>query len=1319
MVNPNFHIQPLNRDNYDTWKVQAQAILIKNKVWDYVSGKLKKPEVDDKKLNEWEECDLNARSDLFLIICPTELKQVKNCKTSNEVWSKLEGIYQSKGPARKATLLKRLILHKMNDSDNVKDHLDSFSDTINKLSEMDVEINEDLMSIMLLYSLPASFENFRVAIETRDSLPKPEELKVKILEEHEARRANDSNSNEGALYSKKKFSQKNFNQTNHHKKEDTKRELRCFKCNKPNHTANECRSKIKNYKKEGNFRSPTTFKTEVCLNSNNEIDKNKMRWCLDSGSTSHMCSEKFKFLDLNETYNGSSLIKLASEGKTASIHGIGKIVLNHDMGVSNLTKTLHVPELSTNLLSISKVTDNGYDVLFQKDKAQILTRNGEVILEANRENDLYFVKTKEESTKLTKSNENNNMMSWHKKLAHMNENDMKIAQRNDILQGLSFDKNESVKDCETCIKGKMSRLPFPKREEQRTTEVLEIIHSDVFGPVKVPSHNGAKYFVTFTDDYSRYCRVYFLKQKNEVFEHFKEFQHEVERSTGKKIKALQTDNEVSEYCNKEFNNYLKSYGIKRRLTVAYTPQQNPISERKNRTLIEKTRCLLIEANLPNSFWAEAVNTANYLINRSPCKSINGETPFQRWVGRMPSVRHLHIFGAKAFVLNKKRRGKLDTKTDVGIFVGYSEISKAYRIWIPKQRQVVISRDVKVVDKMYFSSEEENITEEKESDKNFIEMNFDIPNDNNTEVILNEEPIDEEDLNENVDEHIQQNQNENIQENEVREQRNRKVPEWTKVYDMSMLTMDEALKSVNAQEWSTAIKNEIKSHLKNKTWIIADKKEGKHIITSKIILTNKYNKHGEIERRKARIVARGFNQIPGIEYNETYSPVVKLSSLRFLIGLAVEENFKLHQMDVNTAFLNGDLEEEIYMEKPEGIERFLQEIMMEEIENEDQTMYNLAREMLDDMRKSSNRKVCQLKKSLYGLKQAGRQWFMKLDKKLIDFGFTASLADPCVYVQGSGGDRVILTVYVDDIIIASPKLKKISEIKKKLTESFEMRDLGTLHYCLGIEFEHKDGEIFVSQRKYTEDLLKKFGMMECNPTVTPLQPGIKLSMDKNQETINVPYQNLIGSLMYLAIGTRPDISHAVSYLSQYNSCYKHEHWLAAKRVVRYLKETKSLSLRFRKTNKPLEGMADADWASSEHDRRSYTGYCFKYGGSVISWESRKQKTVALSTAEAEFMSLTEAAKEAIHLKKLSEDLGKSFGKITLYNDNQSAKNIAENAIVSSKSKHISIKEHFIREKVSRGELKIEYKPTKEMEADLLTKPLPGPQLTYLRSLIGLT
>lgn len=337
----------------------------------------------------------------------------------------------------------------------------------------------------------------------------------------------------------------------------------------------------------------------------------------------------------------------------------------------------------------------------------------------------------------------------------------------------------------------------------------------------------------------------------------------------------------------------------------------------------------------------------------------------------------------------------------------------------------------------------------------------------------------------------------------------------------------------------------------------------------------------------------------------------------------------------------------------------------------------AKEMLNDFK--SGDKVCLLKKSLYGLKQAGRSWYIKLNDTLQKLGAIPTKSDPCLFKIGTGDEITLLAIYVDDFLIAGRNQKGIDNLGKQLANEFEIRDIGPVSYCLGVEFFQQNDIIKMTQQGYIIELLNKFVMIDSKPVTTPIDVNTKLKKEENPtpEEQKLPYRELIGGLTYLSVTTRPDIAYSISMLGQFNNCYGFEHWKAAKRVLRYLEGTSSIGITYKKDLKPIQGFIDADWGGCIEDRRSYSVYIFTFGGGPISWDSRKQRTVALSTTEAKYIAMTESIKEAIYLQRLVKELGfEQLGHLTIFCDNRSCISLAENPTFHSRTKHIDIRYHFI-------------------------------------------
>lgn len=485
-------------------------------------------------------------------------------------------------------------------------------------------------------------------------------------------------------------------------------------------------------------------------------------------------------------------------------------------------------------------------------------------------------------------------------------------------------------------------------------------------------------------------------------------------------------------------------------------------------------------------------------------------------------------------------------------------------------------------------------------------------------------------------------------------------------------------------------------MSNKTWEPCDLPTGRKAIKSRWTFKTKYNANGEIERFKARLVAKGCSQKYGIDYQETFSPTVRHSSIRFLLSLAAKQDLDLDQMDVITAFLHPKLEEEIYMELPENTQ--------------------------------SSHRFCRLKKSIYGLKQASRVWYQELDKTLCKMGLQRAKSDPCIFFKPDSERFLIVAVYVDDLLILSSNKKDKQRLKNELKQTFRMKDLGEAHHILGMRIlrDRQKGIITLDQSTYIKKMLDHFGMEDCKETCTPLALNQILSKDMSPKTDeeresmkNIPYREAIGSLLYTSQGSRPDICHAVGVLSRFSNDPGQSHWSAVKRVFLYLKGTADKTLSFSKHNDNLIGYSDSDWANDKDDRRSTTGYIFCNAGGAISWNSKKQPTVALSTTESEYMALSAATQELLWLSQLSAELtGKEIKPVTLYCDNQGAIRLSSNRVLSPRAKHIDIKHHFVRDKVEEGLVNIQYVESNSNAADALTKAVSTEQLHKYNLLFGL-
>jgi len=490
------------------------------------------------------------------------------------------------------------------------------------------------------------------------------------------------------------------------------------------------------------------------------------------------------------------------------------------------------------------------------------------------------------------------------------------------------------------------------------------------------------------------------------------------------------------------------------------------------------------------------------------------------------------------------------------------------------------------------------------------------------------------------------------------------------------------------KWREVVLEEMKALEKNKTWNVTTLPDGKKTIGCKWVFTLKYNSDGSIERYKARLVAKGFTQTYGIDYSETFAPVAKLNTVGILLSLAADLDWPLHQLDVKNAFLNGGLEE-VYMDIPPSFENKF----------------------------GSN--VCTLNKCLYGLKQSPRAWFEKFTQSMKKQGYIQGPADHTLFTKFSNdGKFFVLIVYVDDIVLMGDDTIEMTRVKEKLAVDFEIKDLGSMRYFLGMEVARSKNGIVVSQQKYILDLLKETGMSGCRPADTPMDPNAKLWGEGSVPVDTGRYQRLVGKLIYLS-HTRPDIAFSVSVVSQFMNSPSEEHLEAVYRILRYLGNP-GKGLLFKKTSeRNVSIFTDADWAGSVTDRRSTSGYCTYVWGNLVTWRSKKQGVVARSSAEAEFRAMAHGICEGLWILRVLEELKMKIElPLKLYSDSKAAISIAHNPVQYDRTKHIEIDRHFIKKKLDAGIICLPFVTSSQQTADILTKSLARPTFEHLIDKLGM-
>ncbi|GJY15063.1 retrotransposon protein, putative, ty1-copia subclass [Tanacetum coccineum] len=670
---------------------------------------------------------------------------------------------------------------------------------------------------------------------------------------------------------------------------------------------------------------------------------------------------------------------------------------------------------------------------------------------------------------------------WHYCPGHISKKRIEKLQHDGLINSTDLG---AFRKCVPCMSGKMARKPYTHQVE-RAKDLLGLIHTDVCSPFKIMSRQGANYFVTFTEDFSRYGYVYLLKHKHEVFETFKVFQKEVENQLGKTIKSLRSDR-GGEYMSQEFLDHLKDHRIIAYLTSPYTPQHNGVSERRNRTLLDMVRSMMSQTTLPKSFWDYALETAARILNMVPTKKVE-KTPYEVWHGQAPKLSYLKVWGCEALVKRDTltKPDKLEPRSIKCIFIGYPKETMGYSFYYPPENKVLVARNAEFLENSLINQEASGSLEDLE----IIQEEDTHPS---IDTSLNHE---EDDL------EIDEPQSDIIPIR--RSTRTRRPTDRMCLYidaeEHELGDLGEpanykaALLDPESDKWLNAMNVEMQSMKDNEVWDLVELPPNGKTVGSKWLFKKKTDMDGAVHTYKARLVAKGYTQTLGIDYEGAFSPVADIRAIRILIAIAAFYDYEIWKMDVKTAFLNGYLSEEVYMEQPEGFVN----------------------------PKYPNR-VCKLKRSIYGLKQASRQWNKRFDDEIKKFGFTQNRDEPCVYLKASGSNVTFLILYVDDILIMGNNIPMLQDVKSYLGRCFAMKDLGEAAYIFGIKI-YRDR----SQR-------------------IPMQEKLRLSKSQGASTPaelkrmqNVPYASVVGSFVYAVICTRPNVAFAQNITSRFQQNPKAE------------------------------------------------------------------------------------------------------------------------------------------------------------------------------------
>lgn len=1307
-------ITKLNGENYRVWKIRLVSLFKTHRSLGVVEGTEARHATDADLQAEWDQKSGDAFTAVLMSMSDEQVEIISSCTTVQEIWRKLATMYESASGENKQLLWQKF--YSVQTKDSPLKAMCEIQNLAAQLRSLKVAVDDEAVVARVITSMMDDrFRQFREAWRSVETKKQKSELLLNRLKIWELEETVSTSLSTSETHTKAFKAAPKVKKT----KEEIaklKKKSKCHKCGLKGHWQAECR---KDKDAEVDQAHQSTVTRAFAVGNGDDV------WYNDSGASQHHCGNLEWFTDYKE-FDPPQRVQLA-DGSSAKISGTGtvrvKALMNKRWCDIELLDVQYIPG-GANLFSENIMLRKGYNIEKTGGSTGTLVfmKNGKPIISAYFDGQIQMMNFRPiEKRALSCLPER-----WHERLAHVNAKSLAdTAQQGAAygLEGLKFHKLV----CTPCQTAKSKAESYSSTEKEIKYEPGECVHADLVH-ANATSIAGFKYFLLIKDQGSNFRQTYFQKVKTETVENMIDGINFLTTQTGNKCKLVRFDN-GTEFKNSKLSAYFSEKGIQQGFNAPHASQSNGLIERDVRTVQEAATAMLIEAQLDSGHWDDAVSTACYVLNRTLSSKNRKQTPFELIFKKKPSLHHVKIFGCKAFAHILDHKKKWSPKTRECILVGYSTMSKCYRLWviaekkyIEQARHVTFREDLMPVvakrQTVTFTSEEKEVivskneaaaqeTPETESPMPTPEIvEEEIPDEQGIPRMASPPNIHDEDtleVNASDEEMFEFTSAPSSPQKPIasrlRPETARKEPDRYKAAFLlkeeipEPSTLQEAKDSKYWNEWLNGMELEINKQHANGTWIVVKRPQHARVLKNRWVFKTKISPLNQEVTFKARLVVKGFNQVEGIDFEETFAPVVRYESVRAILALAAAQNYNIIQFDVETAFLNSELEEETYMEQPQN--------------------FNMGSGM-----------VCKLLKGLYGLKQAPRSWYRTLKKVLNDMGFNETHADPCVYVGSIDEQNIIIAVFVDDGLIVGEHKSTLEAVLASLKDNFSLTRQ-PLKKFLGMDIRISEKGIFLHQNAYIEIILKRYNMQDCKSAETPMQAGLQLEKAGQADMDLYEYPNLIGALLYISRCTRPDIAYAVSYLSRFLTCYGEEHWKAAKQILRYLQGTKEKGILYSRSKNEINaadalvGFVDADYASDKNSRKSTTGCMFQFNGSPISWFSKRQTCIALSSAEAEYVALTEAGKEATWLTQLYRDMDvPTDGPVVLKTDSQSAMILAHNPEHHPKTKHIAVKQHYIRHLVSSKVVELEHLPDVKQPADLLTKSVVKQKFQEKRDLLGM-
>ena len=1291
-------IKPFNGENYSSWKLRMRILLIREGLWNNVVDPI--PSTRNR-TNEWTEADQKAVQWIVANIEDNMLDIIHNKTHAKQIWDALCETFESRSDLRILDKKDELSSMKFQGGD-MRNYILSYRAVVNQLKELNDPTSNRQHILKLLRTLPAEYVQIRLAIEmTNPEQPLEWEdvtkklvdfsnslqlnhttssVKETKIENSDASSSNqinafnsfsgrknfrraeqksDQHSNSGNFDSSRNKFNRNYNSNSNSGNFDSSRNkkfnrnyssnIKCNYCHGSGHTKINC-FKLQKKNNSRNLVSNVAQSEFALIGFESSVASHvgdRLIGALDSGATRHMVNVDTILSEVT-TFDEPVPIKVAKNNISMNATKKGKIFVSNNGRTGVLENVYYVPELSRNLFSVRAIERDGFVITFKNGKV-FISKNGRLVAEGVAKDDLYIISFDVLHVSESASLAISDGQLWHKRFAHPGINEMRQLAKVGIFDPKIID-SENCDSCEVSkhCRNSRSTITDPCRQAQG---LLERVHSDVCEITNSPC--AERYFVTFIDEFSGFTSVYVLKNKSEVFDKFRSFVLSVENLLNKRIKRLRCDN-GGEYSSNQFKSFCEDRGIFIEYTTAYSPESNGKSERLNRTLCERMRAVLSDSHLGHKFWPYALLYVVYSWNRIPKFD---QVPAYLWYGKPPNYLKMKPFGCVAFlhVNSVHRNSKLDSTGKKCCFIGYS--ANGYFVYDFNLKEVVNSRDITFKeDRMYMN---EHVVGPISSSVPILPSDNYIPTSSSENTVSNP----------------------SVSNNTAysRPKRSINMPSRYDDYELNLcalLSYQDVISSPESKLWSNAITREFDSMERLKVWQVVQKPANVSLLDTTWVFKRKAS-----DIFRARLVAKGYQQQPGIDFKDIHSPVARLVTIRVLFSFIVRHGWFMKHVDINTAFLHGTLDEEIYIAIPEG-----------------HRLYGTS---------NSSDLCLRLLKAMYGLKQASRQWYIELRKFFESIGMQFSEADFCLYY----GLGVIVIIFVDDMVIASSSEHHIDRFISSLKSRFELSDLGPVSNFLNmnIQYDRKNRELFIDQTELIAKVLSVYGMNDCNAVRYPIENRLYSVLEGSTRPIlkDNSYKALLGHMMYIMLGSRPDLCYSISLFSRFQDRATADHYTYLLNVLRYLKGTMDKKLKFDSSdNTIVSAYCDADFAN-ESDRKSLSGNLVKFFGNIVHWSSKKQSLVTLSSTEAEYVSLCSITTEVVWMSKLISCFDICLNSpIPIYVDNSSTVCLVKNFRNNRRVKHLDIRYYFVQQYVDSKLISLERIDTNSQQADGLTKGLIG-------------